>query len=356
MKLKLIGSTGSVIIFSSNDLQIRNFNNSFSGIYICEYSDEYIEGAFTYVLDVFDVKPKLGLRDEWQRYKREKFDRINKNFKLSKLEPFVSIRNRLKLSFKIVTFFDDWGPCEPIGKGKGLRRRLAKCRLKPTSYKEYSNTSDSISRFFLLDKYDISCKSKTLHEILPALSNIVNIPDFEILEACNPRNDPIKDSGEKQIGFKYRDLKHICENDHLNLICPDIEIWSQIQWFKDNVLLNSTFRNNIADSDEEPHLTIDSYGTLYILHATKNEEAIYSCIVNGENMLLCDVRVVSKSRLLNREFIRYSIYLGFVLSLTLSCYCAGILVAWHRRSSFADPFYLNSQQTRQKVKYRASFN
>lgn len=41
------------------------------------------------------------------------------------------------------------------------------------------------------------------------------------------------------------------------------------------------------------------------------------------------------------DFIRYSIYLGFVLSLTFTCYCAGLCVAWHRRASFADPLNIN---------------
>lgn len=40
------------------------------------------------------------------------------------------------------------------------------------------------------------------------------------------------------------------------------------------------------------------------------------------------------------EFVRYSIYLCFVLTISLVCYCTGICVAWNRRSSFADPLNL----------------
>lgn len=48
------------------------------------------------------------------------------------------------------------------------------------------------------------------------------------------------------------------------------------------------------------------------------------------------------------DFIRYSIYLGFVLSLTVTCYCAGLCVAWHRRASFADPYNLNYKHFKKK--------
>lgn len=55
----------------------------------------------------------------------------------------------------------------------------------------------------------------------------------------------------------------------------------------------------MAQSEEEPHITIDSYNSLYILHATKNEEGAYSCTVDGKKMQIFNVQVVAKSKLLN---------------------------------------------------------
>lgn len=55
----------------------------------------------------------------------------------------------------------------------------------------------------------------------------------------------------------------------------------------------------MADTENEPHLTIDSYNSLYILHATKNEEGIYTCFVDDKKVQKYSLRIVSKSKLLN---------------------------------------------------------
>lgn len=56
----------------------------------------------------------------------------------------------------------------------------------------------------------------------------------------------------------------------------------------------------MGETQEEPHITIDAYNLLYILHATKKEEAIYTCKVDGIKMQKFNIRIVSKSRLLNQ--------------------------------------------------------
>lgn len=55
----------------------------------------------------------------------------------------------------------------------------------------------------------------------------------------------------------------------------------------------------MAESEEEPHITIDSSNSLYLLHATKFEEGIYSCTVNGVKMQKTVIKVVAKYKLLN---------------------------------------------------------
>ncbi|XP_052737979.1 uncharacterized protein LOC128198036 [Bicyclus anynana] len=151
---------------------------------------------------------------------------------------------------------------------------------------------------------------------------------------------------QKNEDFKYICKRMLSENSHLIIVCPELEKESLVKWYKDNEILNSSFRNNMGSGEEEPHLTIDAYNSLYILHATKREEGTYTCIVDGHNMQKSVVIIVSKSRFLNEDFIRFSIYLSFVLSLTLSCYCAGICLAWHRRASFADPLNLYNHSTK----------
>lgn len=63
--------------------------------------------------------------------------------------------------------------------------------------------------------------------------------------------------------------------------------------------LNLICRNNMAETEDEPHLTIDSYNSLYILHATKNEEGVYTCFVDNKKVQYYTLRIVSKSKLLN---------------------------------------------------------
>ncbi|XP_028160695.1 uncharacterized protein LOC114353072 [Ostrinia furnacalis] len=133
----------------------------------------------------------------------------------------------------------------------------------------------------------------------------------------------------------------IAENGHCTLSCSESPFGCKIDWYKDMKLLNTSYRNNMADKREEPHITIDLFDTLYILHATKNEEGNYTCTIDNVKAREYSIKVVSMAKMLNQDFIRYSIYLGFILSLTFTCYCAGLCVAWHRRTSFADPMNLN---------------
>lgn len=71
----------------------------------------------------------------------------------------------------------------------------------------------------------------------------------------------------------------------------------------------------MAESDDEPHLTIDSYNSLYILYATKNEEGVYTCFADDKKMQNYTIKIVSKSKLLNDgKFLSYFfislLYLG----------------------------------------------
>ncbi|KPJ01884.1 hypothetical protein RR46_05093 [Papilio xuthus] len=59
----------------------------------------------------------------------------------------------------------------------------------------------------------------------------------------------------------------------------------------------------MAETEKEPHLTIDAYNSLYILQATKEEEGVYTCYVDGKPYQSYCVKVVSKSKLLNQVLV-----------------------------------------------------
>lgn len=79
---------------------------------------------------------------------------------------------------------------------------------------------------------------------------------------------------------------------------------------------------------------VDTFNTLYLIDISSSEEGNYTCQVNDIKMQQVMLYVVSKSRLLTKELTRHMMYLGFILSLTGSCYCAGLIVTCHRRRTF----------------------
>lgn len=73
---------------------------------------------------------------------------------------------------------------------------------------------------------------------------------------------------------------------------------------------------------------------MYLVDITPNEEGNYTCQADDIKMQQVMLYVVSKSRLLTQELTRHMMYLGFILSLTGTCYCAGLVVTCHRRRNF----------------------
>ncbi|CAH0397545.1 unnamed protein product [Chilo suppressalis] len=191
-----------------------------------------------------------------------------------------------------------------------------------------------------MDNYAISCRSEKIYETCPLLSKIIRqIPDYEMTSTCLLKSS----SNSTKTTASYDDINgtlvQMAENGHIALTCTVGGTSPRIKWYKDNNLLNNSYRNNMANK-EEPHLTIDIYNTLYILRATRGEEGNYYCTMNNIKIRKYTIKIVSMAKIHNQDFIRYSIYLGFILSLTFTCYCAGLCVAWHRRGSFADPHNL----------------
>lgn len=50
------------------------------------------------------------------------------------------------------------------------------------------------------------------------------------------------DVTERKNDYKYKLVKHIGENSHVTLTCPEVGLESTVEWFKDKNILNATFR------------------------------------------------------------------------------------------------------------------
>ncbi|KAF9407507.1 hypothetical protein HW555_012497, partial [Spodoptera exigua] len=364
-KILMRDLSDKVFITPTHILHIYDFNLNNSGIYTCKRSNVIKkENVFLYILEDkylpnivptisiinVDVAPKIGTSTQWQEYRKTYLYPINKKFKESKEEPFRSIRNVFNKTFNLTTVWDNWGECKEIDHQKGVRKRLGRCRLQPNEIRknyDYNfgikqiETNVKNAKSILSDGFDIACRSIELNKTAPKLSEIIrNIPEFEEEQACNFTKRTAKHKVPKSKN-KNKTMKQVEENGHVTLTCTEASPNSELKWFKDTKLLNSLFRNKKCKNEEESHITVDTNNSLHILHITKKEEGNYSCQTDDKKVQEFEIKVVSKSKLLNQEFIRYSIYLGFVLSLAMACYCAGVCIAFHRRASFVDPLNKN---------------
>ncbi|KAH9641924.1 hypothetical protein HF086_011674, partial [Spodoptera exigua] len=284
-----------VFITPTHILHIYDFNLNNSGIYTC-------------IINV-DVAPKIGTSSQWQEYRKTYLYPINKKFKESKEEPFRSIRNVFNKTFNLTTVWDNWGECKEIDHQKGVRKRLGRCRLQPNEIRknyDYNfgikqiETNVKNAKSILSDGFDIACRSIELNKTAPKLSEIIrNIPEFEEEQACNFTKRTAKHKVSKS-KHKNKTMKQVEENGHVTLTCTEASPNSELKWFKDTKLLNSLFRNKKCKNEEESHITVDTNNSLHILHITKKEEGNYSCQTDDKKVQEFEIKVVSKSKLLNQ--------------------------------------------------------
>lgn len=100
------------------------------------------------------------------------------------------------------------------------------------------------------ENYDVPCNSIKLEEILPPISEIVqNVPQYKAVQHCKATYaiasvyiPNVNKMQENNNDYVYTTTKQVAENGHITLVCPDTSADSDVQWFKDNELLGSSFR------------------------------------------------------------------------------------------------------------------
>nr|XP_023023209.1 uncharacterized protein LOC111511428 [Leptinotarsa decemlineata] len=327
-------------INTDHSLNINNFSETDTGLYYCrEFEQPEIDEKYNYLVDlVFErnvTELESGNLTDWAKYHEEHFTPINKLFAESEGKEFVHLREHLKVSLEAISHWDPWGMCEVCGRanGEGVRKKRGRCRIKLTRTSRENSTSNPDELFFL-NANEVSCRSMKLGKMFPGMSNLTKIvPDFIQQEkcegTCNPDAEGVNKGWKvgKTKGFKYRKTFVLPEKSHLTLVCPESTLENTVTWRKRGKAL-------VPGDSGNPHLVVDTFNTLYLLDVTESEEGNYTCQVDDIRMQQVTVHVFSKSRLLTQELVRHLNYLGFVLSLTIPCYCAGLIVTWSRRRNF----------------------
>ncbi|KAF5282203.1 hypothetical protein FQR65_LT02900 [Abscondita terminalis] len=330
-----------------HSLIFREFFINDTGFYYCiGLEGQETENRFSYFVDAIfenETTPETGNLSKWFVYHDEYFKPANNLFKTSMNNEFLYVRENLSVNVELVTEWTPWGPCEVCGRpqGNGIRQRKGLCRLKLNSNRNATFQNRKEDEIFFLDSYELSCKSLTLFRLFPTISNLIkSLPHFLETQRCEGTCNPdAEGSGKgwktgKTLDFKYKKSYVLAEKTHLTLICPESSIENTVVWRRNGKILKSGESVNPAEPNEEPRITVDTFNTLYLHDVRKQEEGNYTCQVDKIRMQQVKVFVVSKSRILTQAFVRHMMYLAFVLSLTFSCYCAGLFIAWTKRHTF----------------------
>ncbi|KAI4462533.1 hypothetical protein MML48_4g00008454 [Holotrichia oblita] len=365
-------NTSRVYVSIDHALIIQNVTSSDSSFYFCQpYQAQDVEKDLNFYIDVVDVNKttiESGNITEWAKYQKENFYPINQLFLHGNGPDFVRLRDALRINLVLITTWDAWSDCEVCGRplGEGIRKKKGHCRIKITPL-HLDNTTNVNSSYTeeelqLIESTEIGCRSKILSDLTPTVFNLTKVvPDFVQTDSCTGTCNPDAAGkyrgwkSTKKTGFKYRKTIVLTENSHLTLVCPESTLENVVVWKRNGRNLAAGESVEPPKPNMEPKITVDTFNTLYLHEVTKNEEGNYTCLVDDIRMQQTIIYVVSKSRLLTQgcyeinlfitsvkkkklmlilALLRHMMYLGFILSLTLSCYVAGLIITWTRRRKF----------------------
>ncbi|KAL3265387.1 hypothetical protein HHI36_009593 [Cryptolaemus montrouzieri] len=336
-------------ITPDHDLMILNFTSNDTGVYFCIGLEEQdtVE-KINYLVDLVekanDSYSESGNITEWLKYHEDNMFPLNNLFKNSLSPEYVYIREKLHLNLEMKTDWDVWSPCEICGReiGKGIRKRKGRCRLK-VERNEMSKIDElSPDEIFLVNAFEISCRSLLLERLTPTIFNSTKIvADFIEIQhcegVCNPDSEGVNAGWKvgKAKSYKYRKTVVLSEGDHLILTCPETSLErKKVVWKKNGKELRGGGAVKAEKPNEEPRIFVDTFGTLQLVGVKSSEEGNYTCTVDDIKMQQVIVFVTKESKLLTKLFLRHLLYLGFVISLTLTCYIGGLIIVCTRRYTF----------------------
>ncbi|XP_049863062.1 uncharacterized protein LOC126356264 [Schistocerca gregaria] len=177
-----------------------------------------------------------------------------------------------------------------------------------------------------------------LMSYLPFIANATSIiPEFVNVEICLELCIK-EDTGEEMEHSTARNRRKrrvvLKEGAYISLPCPGVNASTAVMWKKDNKEIAQEINEETDLEKENPHIAIDSYGTLYISEAAENDSGRYTCFADKNKVQEITVNVITDTKEIIQYMLQHMTYLLFIFLLCSIFYCAGIFIACSNRHQF----------------------
>ncbi|XP_057333679.1 uncharacterized protein LOC130672914 isoform X2 [Microplitis mediator] len=323
------------------NLVFNYFEKQDAGIYRCHGSlGQDVENQYNYRLEpifqrneTYDDMHRGNLTD-WEEYREINLVPVAHRFAVSLMRPLAMIRDA-GVTLEVISEWTNWTPCDRCSDNRGIKTSLAQCRLKSRISTAEATFKSPDTIFFFERSPLLPCRSQLLEFLFPIVSDAVrNLPEFLMEQPCEncvkKKKKVIKDK------FKYKKTMALVEGEHFSVICPDADLDSVVVWRKDGIILKPGIKTvySLFDYDNENHVHVDPFLTLYFVKVTKNEKGNYTCYVDNQKMLQLRIYIDSNAPIFTEAVLRHMKYIGYALLMAFFVYCARVFLICKNRHKY----------------------
>ncbi|KAJ8679312.1 hypothetical protein QAD02_015099 [Eretmocerus hayati] len=291
-----------------SSLLVRNLRLEDAALYSCRAAEgQHVDHNFSYRLELVlesSEKEETGNMKAWKKYQKSKLSPVTLLLAAEDNEELANIREE-GVQLEVISEWGRWGPCgECIKFGRGNKTRRAYCRIRSRILKEVNedeNVMPATMEFFALSPL-IPCRSRTLSERFPEVSNLTkSIPDFILVEKCKPCKKKKRNRKKK---FKYKKRYLLNEGANFSLDCPGANAESDIVWEKDSKVLVKGKGYSFRKKDPTSRVLVDTHFTVYFkdvsVSVVKSRKCV-SCRSRGELGSCKDPFMLNSTQIANEK-------------------------------------------------------
>lgn len=304
IQIKMDQNISNVGVNSRHELVISNIQVNNGGFYFCNNDeDDIYHTGIKYLVDVVDASLtyKTGDSGVWENYN----------------EDIVTLNGLFTEDgdhFEVYSKWENWhNACLHDAQEGSVRSRLGHCKIKlKKEYKKMHKVDPyrTSQLFFKPHRLRLSCQSLVFKKHFPDISQkIYNIPGFSLLEKCSLNI------------FKNKLTIH--EHDSIEIGCLSASLNSNVTWYKDRQKVNKHGKR----------VKIDLFFTLHLSDVSVNEQAVYTCTVEGNKTQQTDLIVIHEGIIYSRKFRAHIIYMSYTFGLATICYFFGLIVSFRAQEA-----------------------